>query len=421
MRMVSYAMFTFIFALLVHMLPGYYIATGKALPLLDHGFDAEIYWVYLTFVVCLPTGLAIGTLCGANIRLEAKEQDAVSARVWLVLIAIVIYGMLYIRWLGSVPLNDVLFGSHDLLAAIIRRVEITHQLGQMQSLPVLFQYWRVVMQLFALVLFVYFTQYLGRGTLNRVLLVVLFVLLTYGFVFTLEKAPYMYAIAALFLLRADRGVRVRSAIAFGGAGLAAVYVMYVLFMGASTETWYSPFRDITERVSLQSASVYSQIGYVRANDFIWLRGIDLQFARRFIDNNYIDLSVWSFSELSPQYAAMGVIGAAGGNAYAQLYFMFSWVAIPVFLTLVALYGFVDRVMANTIRDPALPVRTAAMLKSFYIALIPFTAVGFVGSVFALFGAPLFLNSAYILILLFLGTFIRLSSLKLVRVGEIQST
>jgi len=352
--------------------------------------------------------------------LEVREQDAITQRAWLALIAIVIYGFLYLRWLGNVPLNDVLFGSHDLLAAIIRRVEITHQLGQMQSLPLVFQYWRVVMQFFGLVLFVYFTQYLGRGTVNRVLLVLLFVLLTYGYVFTLEKAPFVYAITALFLLRADREFRLGPALAFGGASLAVVYVMYVFFMGASTETWYEPFRDMGERVSLQSASVYSQIGYVRANDFIWLRGIDLQFARRLIDNDYIDLSVWSFSELSPQYASIGVIGAAGGNAYAQLYFMFSWVAIPVFLTLVAAYGFADRVLANTIRDPSLPVRTAAILRSFYIAMIPFTAVGFVGSVFALFGAPLFLNSAYILILVFLGTFIRLSSLKLVKIGEIQS-
>jgi hypothetical protein len=414
MRLVSYAAFTFAFALIVHMLPGYYIATGQALPLIDRGFDVEVYWIYLTFVLSLPVGLALGHFCASDLRLETKEQESAPLRVWLALAGILVYGLLYFRWLGDIPLNNILMGSRDLLAAVIRRVEITHQLGQIQTLPVLFQYWRVVVQLFALVMFVYFLQYIGRGAVNRAFLIVLFILLTYGFVFTLEKAPYMYAITALFLLRAERPLRIRSALLFLGGGLLAVYFMFVLFMGTSTETWYGPLKDIAERVSLQSASVYAQIEYVRANDFIWLRGIDLQFARRFIDNDYIDLSVWSFSQLSPQYAKMGVIGAAGGNAYAQLYFMFSWVALPIFLTLVTLYGFADRVVANTLRDKSLPARTAAILRSFYVALIPFTAVGFVGSVFALFGAPLLLNSAYILVLMFFAFFIRSLSVRLVR-------
>jgi hypothetical protein len=413
MPLVSYASFTFLVAFVGHILPGYYIAMGKALPSIDRGFDLEVYWIYLAFTLALPAGLLMGHLLGANVGLNLRLRRNEHWRVWLVAAGTLIYGLLYIHWLGTVPLNDLLFGSHDLLAVVVRRVQITHQLGGMENLPVLFQYWRVVLQMFALILFIYFVQYLGRGTINRAVMVVMFALLTYAYVFTLEKAPYLYALTALYLLRAERTFRVRSALLFAGVGLLAVYVMYVSFMGSSTEVWYEPFAEIGSRISAQSASVYAQIEYVRDNGFIWLRGLDLQFARRFFDNDYIDLSVWAFRELSPEYVKLGVVGAAGGNAFAQLYFMFSWLALPFFFVAVVAYGFADRVVANTINSDLLDKRTTMIVRSFYIALIPFTALGFAGSVFTVFGVPTLLNSALILLIIFFAGYVKISSIQLI--------
>jgi hypothetical protein len=413
MPLVSYSAFTFLVALVGHILPGYYVATGNALPIVYHGFDIEVYWIYVVFSIVLPAGLLVGQVLAANIRLNVTRRGSEHSRVWLVAAAMIIYGLLYIRWLGTVPLNDLLFGSHDLLQTVIRRVQITHQLGEMESLPVVFQYWRVVLQMFSLIIFIYFAQYLRQGAINRAVLFAMFVLLTYAYVFTLEKAPYLYALTALYLLRADRTFRVRSALLFVGVGLLAVYVMYVTFMGSSTEVWYEPFSEIGQRISAQSASVYAQVEYVRDNGFIWLRGIDLQFARRLLDNDYIDLSVWAFRRLSAEYVKLGVIGAAGGNAFAQLYFMFSWLAIPLFFVTVFIYGFVDRVFSNTINSGALDKRTAMVVRSFYIALIPFTALGFAGSVFTVFGAPMLLNSSLILLIVFFSGYVKFSNIRLI--------
>ena len=413
MPLVSYSAFTFMVAFVGHILPGYYIATGNALPIVYRGFDIEVYWIYVVFALVLPAGLLLGQVLAGDIRLNIVRRGSDRSRAWLVAAAMIVYGLLYIRWLGTVPLNDLLFGSHDLLQTVIRRVQITHQLGEMENLPVLFQYWRVVLQMFSLIVFIYFAQYLRRGAINRAVLWVMFALLTYAYLFTLEKAPYLYALTALYLLRAERTFRLRSALLFAGVALLAVYVMYVTFMGSSTEVWYEPFAEIGQRISAQSASVYAQIEYVRDNGFIGVRGIDLQFARRLFDNDYIDLSVWAFRRLSTEYVKLGVIGAAGGNAFAQLYFMFSWLATPLFFVTVFIYGFVDRVFSNTINSGALDDRTAMIVRSFYVALIPFTALGFAGSVFTVFGAPILLNSSLILLLAFFAGYVKFSNIKLI--------
>ena len=413
MPLVSYSAFTFMVAFVGHILPGYYIATGNALPIVYRGFDIEVYWIYVVFALVLPAGLLLGQVLAGDIRLNIVRRGSDRSRAWLVVAAMIVYGLLYIRWLGTVPLNDLLFGSHDLLQTVIRRVQITHQLGEMENLPVLFQYWRVVLQMFSLIVFIYFAQYLRRGAINRAVLWVMFALLTYAYLFTLEKAPYLYALTALYLLRAERTFRLRSALLFAGVALLAVYVMYVTFMGSNTEVWYEPFAEIGQRISAQSASVYAQIEYVRDNGFIGVRGIDLQFARRLFDNDYIDLSVWAFRRLSTEYVKLGVIGAAGGNAFAQLYFMFSWLATPLFFVTVFIYGFVDRVFSNTINSGALDDRTAMIVRSFYVALIPFTALGFAGSVFTVFGAPILLNSSLILLLAFFAGYVKFSHIKLI--------
>ena len=412
MRFVSYAGFTFVVGLFVQTLPGYYIATGESLPALSRGFDPEIYWIFVTFAITLPAGLLLGYAVAGDMRLTMRPRASLSARMLLVLCGIVAYGLLYFRWLGDIPLNAILLGSHDLLAAVVRRVEITHQLGQMTNLPVVFRYWRVVLQLFLLIVFLYYLQYLRHGTLNRLILVALFGFLTYAALFTLEKGPYLYTLVALFLFRAERGLRPLTVLTFGVLGIAVVYLMYLFFMGANVDTWYLPLLDAGSRLSAQSGSVYVQVEYVRAHDFLWLRGLDLQFARRLIDNDYIDLSVWSYAQLSPEYSAMGVVGAAGGNAFAQLYFMFSWLAVPLFLAFVTAYAFLDRVASNTLEAGQLDPKTRMIVRSFYVALIPFTAIAFVGSVFSIFGVPTVLNSAYMFVLFFFALFVRLTSVRL---------
>jgi hypothetical protein len=413
LRFASYTAMAFMAGVLLHAGPGYAVATGQVLPSIDRGLDEEIYWIFVAFTPTLAGGLLLGRWLVREHACSFEVREAVSRRMLVALIAILFYGVIYFSWLGDVPLNLLLREPANLLGAVIRRIEVTHQLGDRPDLPVPLRYWRIVLQIFGLIVFLYFAQRWARHRSYWPIMAVLAALLVYSHLFTLEKAPVLYAASAVFLLPLSRGVQARTVALYLAVMLPVIYLTYIWFMGSSTEVWYGPVEEIGFRMASQAASVYAQVLYVREYGFIWYRGLDLQFARYVIDNDFIDLSVWAYQMLFVEMTRRGLIGAAGGNALAQLYFMFSWFALPLFLGFVVVFAAADGIFANAVRWRTVEGEARRVLNAFYLSMIPYMCVGFVGSVFVVFGVPILLNSTLIFILLFFACFVQLGTIRIV--------
>ena len=74
-RLITYSTLMYVLAYLFIMLHGYEIASGNAIrPALNHGFDNEIYFLYIAYAILSPLGLIAGNLYGKSFRVECHAK-----------------------------------------------------------------------------------------------------------------------------------------------------------------------------------------------------------------------------------------------------------------------------------------------------------------------------------------------------------
>lgn len=404
LRLITYSTLMYTLAFMLVILPGYQIAAGEALPEFYHGFDHDLYLIYLSYMLILPVGLIIGNCCGKSFRVECQTKKNIRFRVYSVLMFIIIYSLLYFNWLPYIPLNNMLAGSTDLGSLAIQRIDITHQLGS-SYIPFPFRYWRNFLQPIFIVIFIYLLLSLQNKTLFfKIFLLFVFLFLVYCSVFTLEKAPMVYIIIALMMASLIKKGKISFFKLSGYMVLAiiAIAVMYSFFMGTEMETFTQPLSIVWDRISRQSVSTYIQIEYVRDHGFLSIRGIHMPILHHFIDYGYTDPSKWAYKILMPAYANAGAVGASGGMSLAQLYFCFSWFSIPVFFLFVCIYGFFDSVFLNSIYSERSSKTARTINMAFYVGLSSYYSMALASSVFSLFAFPTVFNpSVFFFLLLYM--------------------
>ena len=418
LRLVSYSTLMYVLAFLFIMLHGYEIASGNAIrPALSRGFDIEIYFLYLSYVVLLPLGLIAGNFYGKSFRVECHDRKNTKFRVYSVLLFIVIYALLYFCWLPYIPVNSILTGSGDIGALAIERINITHQLGLHNTIPFPFRYWRNFLQPVFLIIFAYLLlSSQNKPLFHKIFLFFVFLFLVYCSVFTLEKAPMVYIIIALMMVALIKKGNLRLSKILGYVVLLIIImiIMYHFFMGAKAETFTQPFSIIWDRISRQSVSTYIQIEYVRDHGFLLFKGIDLPILKHFIDYGYTNPSKWAYEILMPAYANAGAVGAAGGMSLAQLYFCFSWFSIPIFFLFVCAYGFFDSLFLNSIYSERSSMTARKIHMAFYVGLSSYYSMALASSVFLLFAFPTVFNPSVFFFLLLYMYLMNIAKLKVYR-------
>jgi len=417
LRLITYSTLMYVLAFLLIMLHGYEIASGDAIrPALNHGFDNEIYFLYLAYVILLPLGLIAGNIYGKSFRVECHARKNTKFRVYSTLLFIVIYALLYFHWLPYIPINSILTGSGDIGALAIERINITHQLG-LSYIPFPFRYWRNFLQPVFLIIFMYLLlSSQNKSLFYKIFLLFVFLFLVYCSVFTLEKGPMVYIIIALMMASLIKKEKISFFKLSGYMVLAiiAIAVMYNFFMGTEMESFTQPLSIVWDRISKQSVSTYIQIEYVRDHGFLSIRGIKMPILHHFIDYGYTDPSKWAYEILMPAYANAGAVGAAGGMSLAQLYFCFSWFSFPIFFLFVCLYGFFDSLFLNSIYSERSSKTAKTIHMAFYIGLSSYYSMALASSVFLLFAFPTVFNPSVFFFLLLYMYLMNITKLKVYR-------
>ncbi|WP_117168487.1 hypothetical protein [Paraliobacillus sediminis] len=403
-----YSNILYFFSVTFISIPGYEIASGNLIaPRYNNGFDIEVYSLYLFYTVLIPVGLIIGNLIGKNIYIQTREFKSSKIRLKIVLLFIVIYAVGYFLWLPTIPLNYLIANPQDIFNANMLRLQSTHLLGENVNLPFIFRYWRNIIQILLLILFVFFIlEFNDRkrmSTNRKIFTIMLSFFVLYSFTFTLEKAPLMYVIIAIALTSLiNKKFSIKIIIRNFIIGIIAITIMYAIFMGASINSLKDVISVPLNRIFGQSSATYYQIEYVRQNGFLHWNGIPMPFVGDFFNYKYVDVSEWAYQSLYSQYSTQGGTGTTGGMSLAKLYYAFSWYSIPIFFVFVIAYGLLDAVLFNSTKFEKSTLMARRINLSIYIFICSFYSLALVSSVFSIFSIPIIFNpSFYFVILLYL--------------------
>ena len=391
----------YVISIILIQIPGYKISLGEGVNSeLYHGFDIDLYLLYVSFMILTPAGLILGNLFGRNIGIRTHERKYFEKYMVLWLIFILVYSLAYFSWLPEIPLNSLIKGDIGVLELTISRVAITHQLSELMEIPFVFRYWRNFLQSCFLVLFLYyFLKYRSKGLLEKLLIFSLFLYLGYCFLFTLEKARFLETFISIFIVSfVGRKVPLEKIVLFISTFMIFILIMYIYFMGAKVENFIDFFTLLSGRLAEQSASTYLGIEYVRSNGFLLLNGISMPIINKIFTIDYVDIGRWAYEVMIPAYTEMGTIGAAGGMSLAELYFCFSWFSLPIFFFFTIIYGFFDAVFLNSVFSERSTLKAREIHLAFYAAISALYSFAISSSVFLLFAFPTILSPQLIFIL-----------------------
>jgi len=342
MELLSFSVISYLCTFFLAILPGYFIATGDVFlvlqPHLYRGFDITIYFIYLLLAMLMPAGLLLGRLIANRYEFTIPGRCILVPKIFVISISVIVYTFLYYAWLPVIPINEAIMGTMKGLSLVVARLEVTHQLGCTgYTVPRLFGYWRPMLQPISIAIFIFWIQYLNlKKPLNFIMILLGFTFVLYGQIFTLEKAPVIYFIMALIIsLCLIRKIRFFKAFVF--VSILAVFCMlfmYYYFMQVGIQDL---IRSFVHRAMSGTASIYDQILYVKNSGLLFISNMHMNY----VNENPIDVSIWSFYRLNTKAAAVGAIGTSGGLSLAELYFSFSYFGAIVYFIMVTFYGFFD--------------------------------------------------------------------------------
>jgi len=418
--------FAFVFAMLIIALPGFYVAQGTADQVIENsfnaGFDRQLYWLYFLFMPIASMGLILGQLAGKQIYIKTTPRKKMNSTIKLLFFLFSVYCFLYLLWLPQIPLNNLLFSSSFSFAEIyLQRIAITHGLGQIENLPIVFRYWRHVAQSILPALFYYLFITARIKHRNTLLILFLFLYILYLQIFTLEKAPFLYFLLGipflLYLRKQNEKARFETnqfrMIFRYGVGLTAIFVslvfIYKYFVNVQDDVWGSLFL----RLTAQSASDYLQIDYVRHIGFLGFSGIRMPILSSLLNLEYINPSKYAISIMYPSKVMGEIMGAAGGMSLTNLFYIMGWFSILIFLMLVFVFGYIDRVMINSIYHPV--NKSCVYLNiSFYAMLTLHYSFAVGSSVWNVFAIPTILSIPLIIIMAVYFFFVKIPKSIVVR-------
>lgn len=430
LKLASASNFAFAYAMVILALPGYYVAEGTADQLIANrfhaGFDIQLYWIYFFFMPIVSVALIFGQVAGQRISIRTAPRKNLDSKVNLFIFILSVYGFMYLLWLPNIPLNNLLFSSSFNFADIyLQRISITHGLGYEEDLPFLFRYWRNLTQLILPALFYYF--FVTRKLNNRRvwLLLFFFLYVLYLQLFTIEKGPFLHFLLGILLLmylrRQNEPTDIKkknfSTIFKYSAGLIAILVSiiftYQFFMNLQYgDVWKSLF----SRLMGQSSSDYLQIEYIRQIGFLGFSGIKMPILSNLLNIEYINPSKYAISIMYPLEGMGAAMGAAGGLSLANIYYIIGWLSVPAFFIFVFLFGYVDRMIINSIYNPN-NKDSFYFNISFYAMCASIYAMSIGSSIWIVFGIPTILSASLIIMMVAYFIFIKVPGSIFVKKGS----
>lgn len=397
---------TYFFAVLVAVLPGYSIASGRMLLHTDIGeFDIVLYFLYILFLVLSTIFLLFGQVSGNALYISMKVRKAYKHRVAATTMIVLAYSVAYLIWLPKIPINALIAGD-SIFEVIKNRLEITHEID-VGTLPYVFRFWRVVMQPIFAALFLYWFSTLSFQK-HKVILLVLFLSGCYFNIFTLEKAPIVeFLFSIILLISVQKELDGRQIFNIQSIAMVTVLICLVGYLFYFFMDDVTPFESAWNRLMLQTASSYYVHDLVRnQTGLLGLKGLDLHLVRYIFDIERVDLS----RQVQATFFSFdGLAGAAGGFSLADIYFALGWFSLPVFSFYAFMIGFLDRVISNSVSRTA-DAATKSVCLAFYCAFSSYYILTLTGSVFSIFSITLFFNP---LVHLIIACFLFLVSCRIV--------
>lgn len=357
--------------IILSFLPGYYVASGKidsqVYEVSYHGFDYELYGIYLITAILIPIALIFASLVNGKKYISFSLRSNFNIRYKIALVFLLIYFLIYLVWLPSIPILKLI--TDGISSAYISRLSITHGFADLDP-PFILRYWRSVIQGYTVILFfIYLSRKINPRKINfNLSLILLFLFICFCYIYTIEKASiFKFIIGCMIFVRMYRidfdKKWIDISFLFRAKGLmvllislGALVIPYYYFMGGGVSS-------VLSRIGGQDASNYLQIQYIRMSGYTGLSGLDSNWLMLLGVEKASDTSVQAISDLYPRDEDVSA-GAAGGMFATNIFFIVGWWFIPFVFIFVFLIGILDKIFINSIRMSS--GNAYSVLISFYI-------------------------------------------------------
>lgn len=413
-RLYSFSNVFFALVYLIVVIPGYHISAGIADSVIFdnfyRGFDFDLYLIYLATAVMVPIGILFGNAIVGGKYIAVQLHRRFELRWKISVFVCIVYGVLFFVWLPEVPLYKLFQGS-SLLDLAYSRLFITHGFVDLNP-PLPFRYWRNILQVYVVVLFIIFLvteKKMGRN-IRYFRLLIFFIFTSWCLFFTLEKASFAYFLFSIFLVfsiikhgRFINTLRYKDVLKFKGFVFIGIFFLFILLM-------YSFFMGSVDvmgpfsRMLRQTSSNYLQIQYVRDLGYSGVGGLGSIVFNYLGAEKVVDFSKIAIIDIYPSKHSSELSGSAGGMFATNIYFMFGWVSLPLtFLYLVGL-GIFDKIFCNSAFNQK-NVNSSPVLISFYVIYCSWYPMYALSTPLKIFSLNFIFSPQLIIFLIFMSIFV----------------
>ena len=395
-------------------LGGYFVASGASINMLNSNFglgmNYQLYLIYLAGTLCAGLGVLLGNALARKCYLKICTKKSYPNKLGLVSMILIVYLCYYIAWAPIIPFNELIVGSRDAYDLVMMRITMTHSFGQIDP-PFLLRYWQLVgFTLLPAIAYTYVARYfIKKSSTEIVFPIMLSIFISYLSIMNLEKARLIYYIIGVYLtfIVVSHIVQKRSATPSLHLIVALLlsFLITIIYKGfAGIANISDAFDSVVERIFSQSASDYIMYEYYESHGPYFLSNIRIPILSLFDWYSYVDLSKEAIKEIYPDYNSSESSGAAGGFSLSELVYSFGWFGPCVYVALVTIYGFVDKLFLNSIEKTTSDI--VELQIGFYVSFVMSNITIIGSSVWTMFSISTLLSLpnvlCFILFLLLVG-------------------
>ena len=314
-----------------------------------------LYKCYIWNSLALTGGLILGNLYKSPMEYEdsrkiVPEHMSPSFIIKFIILIIGVYAFFYFSFIKHIPLIELFknFSISKQTLAFYRQT-ITHDYEGYYSIPFLFRYYRIFLQVIPLFIVNYlFVFYLNSKHKTLFFIFLLFTIFTHTY--TLEKSYIVKLLLSLFITYSMvKKLSIKKIFWFSCLLLIVIASMYVLFMG--TTSFRDSIRNPLRRLVIgQTESIYLQNQILEEEGFLRGKSIPMPIIDNILKRKIINLSKIAYQEMFSKFSTeYNVVGAAGTTPvfyYYQNFGLILGVLIVFFLNWII--GMFDSVMSYKI-------------------------------------------------------------------------
>ncbi|RTR32529.1 hypothetical protein [Shewanella atlantica] len=357
-----------------------------------HGFDLEIYSIYILFSILLPLSVLFGDKLAKNCRIKVVERQGGITFNLVILLFVVIYTIILIRKVGVGNLPNVAILTGNWQDVISLKFKLAS--GEYGLIVSKFDTFLLPFVLYLFLYVVIAKQKLLHGCRHIIFMVVLSIFLFYATV-RVSRAGIVYYILSGYLF--SKMLSRKNVLGVGIIFILAILVFTFQMFGHGDKTILESVDSVLDRMVYQHAFIYVQNQISNTGIYSTIDLINIPGLAQIFGQEYVNMS----KEAYLAFYNNDYSGGTAGLGFAQLYFAFGYSSAIIWMLFMIVFFFVESILFNGIEASRAEGNNYKSLSAFYYTLTALFCVAILSNVYSFFSfSTLFSVTVWYLLIVF---------------------